>query len=66
MEIKDFASGSVLASRSSHLDFATQDQIEFTLLPLGDEFLLSQVPVHPEAILLPVAYLLPLGMRLRI
>ena len=21
-----------------HLDFATQDQIEFTLLPLGDEF----------------------------
>ena len=49
-----------------HLDFATQDQIEFTLLPLGDEFLLSQVPVHPEAFLLPVAYLLPLGMRLRI
>ena len=49
-----------------HLDFATQDQIEFTLLPLGDEFLLSQVPVHPEAFLLPVACLLPLGKRLRI
>ena len=47
-----------------HLDFATQDQIEFTLLPLGDEFLLSLVPVHPEAILLPVALLYPLGMRL--
>ena len=47
-----------------HLDFATQDQIEFTLLPLGDEFLLSLVPVHPEAILLPVASLLPLGVRL--
>ena len=61
-----FASGSVFASGSSHLDFATQDQIEFTLLPLGDEFLLSQVPVHPEAFLLPVAFLFSLGMRLRI
>ena len=44
-----------------HLDFATQDQIEFTLLPLGDEFLLSLVPVYPEAMLLPVAFLQPLG-----
>ena len=66
MEIEDLASGSVFASGSSHLDFATQDQIVFTLLPLGDAFLLPQASVHPEAFLLPVACLLPLGMRLRI
>ena len=34
-EIEDLASGSIFASGSSHLDFATQDQIAFTLLPLG-------------------------------
>ena len=63
-EIEDLSSGSIFASGSSHLDFATQDQIVFTLLPLGDSFLLPQVSVHPEAVLLPVALLYPLGMRL--
>ena len=61
-----FAFGSVFASGSYHLDFATQDQIVFILLPLGDEVHCAQVSMHPEAILLPVVCLLPLGMRIRI
>ena len=60
VEIEDFASGSVFASGSYHLDFATQDQLVFTLVQLGDAFLLPQASVHPEA------FLYPLGMRLRI
>ena len=66
MEIEDLASGSVFASKSSHLDFATQDQIVFTLLPLWDAFLLPQASVHPEAFLLPVALLLPVASSLRV
>ena len=42
MEIEEFASGSVFASGRSHLDFATQDQMVFILLPLGDKFIVHK------------------------